>query len=157
MNEIEERLNQAVIDATKDMFQTIMGGEISCNGIKKGKADISDFDINVVIAFAGEESGVFIMQCPKIFGIEAANKMLGMEVAEDSDEMKDAVSEFMNMIVGKAKSNYSADRETFKVSIPTIIIGKDFVVYTKKLDYNRESTIDFSYNSYNIILNVFLK
>ncbi len=157
MGETDDRLNQAIIDATKEMFQTIMGEEIKVKDVKKGRAEICHYDINVIIGFAGAESGVFVLQCPKKFGMEAAGKMLGIEVKEDSEEMRDAVAEFMNMIVGKTKSLYSADQETFKISIPTTIVGKNFLVHTKALDYQKESTIDFVYNEYDMIINVFLK
>ncbi len=157
MGEIDNKLNQAVIDAAKDMFMTILGEDIDLKGIKEGRAEISHYDINVIIGFAGDESGVFILQCPKKLGMDTASKMLGKEVQEDSEEMRDAVAEFMNMIVGKAKTNYSADEETFKVSIPTTIVGRDFVVHTKALDYRKESSIDIGHNGYNLVINVFLK
>ncbi len=157
MADVDERLNQAVIDGTRDMFQLIMGEDIKVKEIKRGRTEISHFDMNIIIGFAGNESGVFILQCPRKLGIEAANKMLGRDVNEDSEEMRDAVAEFMNMIVGKTKSMYSADEETFKISIPTTIVGKNFIVHTKALEYGRESAIDFSCDGYDFIINVFLK
>ncbi len=157
MGDTDDRLNQAVIDGALDMFRLIMGEDIKVKEIKKGRTEINHFDMNVIIGFAGDESGVFILQCPRKLGIKAANKMLGTDVKEDSEEMRDAVAEFMNMIVGKTKSLYSADEETFKVSIPTTIVGRNFVVHTTAIEYGKESAIDFSCNGYNFVINVFLK
>ncbi len=157
MGDIGDRLNQAVIDGARDMFQLILGEAIKVEEIKKGRTEICHFDINIIIGFAGNESGVFILQFPRKLSIEAANKMLGTDVKEDSEEMRDAVAEFMNMIVGKTKSMYSADEETFKVSIPTTIVGRNFVVHTKSLEYGEESAIHFSWKGYDFVINVFLK
>ncbi len=157
MRETDNKLNEAVIEATKEMFQSLMGSEIELKGVRQGRADISHYDINVIIGFAGDESGVFILQCPKKLGLDAASKMLGVEITEDSEEMRDAIAELMNMIVGKAKSVYSAEVETFKMSIPTTIVGNNYVVHTKALDYKKESSIDFGYNGYDFIINVLIK
>jgi chemotaxis protein CheX len=83
--------------------------------------------------------------------------MLGMEVEEGSDDMKDAVGEMLNMVVGNAKTRYSSENNTFKVSVPTTIIGEDYTIHIKANASDKISLLNFNCNNDAMSIEVYLK
>jgi chemotaxis protein CheX len=57
--------------------------------------------------------------------------MGGEEVSEITDEVKDAVGEIANMIAGGAKSALAQKGFTFRIAIPSIVVGKNHEVAHK--------------------------
>jgi CheY-specific phosphatase CheX len=70
--------------------------------------------------------------------------------------MKDAAREFLNIIMGTIKRHYSSGNP-FDISVPTIIIGGDYLVYTKARKDDNVSLIDFNYNGNFFCVEIYLK
>ena len=121
-------LNSALIGATRDIFSGVLGCEV-----EDGKAlevapaeDADRAEVSIVISFVGRQSGAFVFRCSHNMAITAASSMLGVAVAPGSEDLRDAVGELVNMIVGSAKTAYAATNESFKISVPTTVIGRDY-------------------------------
>ena len=153
---MNERLNQAVIDAVGEIFQTVLG--IKVNNTEPVEKDINEnkYELNVVISILGEISGTITLKSSKKLSSLIASKMLGVEVEEDSDDMKDAAREFLNIIMGGIKRHYSSEN-LFDISVPILIIGGDCAVYTKARRNDKVSLIDFNYNSDHFCVEIYLK
>ena len=156
---MNNRLNEAVVHATSDTFRDMLQAKIinstptqlpinHTNGICS--------ETTVIISFVGEVSGALMLKCSKKVGSLIASRMLGMEVDAESDDMKDALGELLNIIMGSAKSYYSPDN-TFQMSVPTTIIGQNYSLYIKANAGNTVSFIPFKSGTANIGIEIYLK
>ena len=127
------RLIKAIVYATEDVFKTMLRVKVtSGTPIERPintKGGIPS-EICALISFVGDASGVLMLKCSKKVGVKLASRMLGTPVEEKSDELRDAIGELLNIIIGSAKSYYSQE-STFKLSIPTTVIGRDFSLYIR--------------------------
>lgn len=153
MNDV---LNDAVIKAVKETFKAVIGSAPQNSPPTETKMNGVQVDTSVIISFVGEVSGVFTLRCSKEFGAKIASQMLGIEISADSDDMKDAIGEMFNMIVGAIKSFYSADTDPFKISVPTTVIGEDYQVQISAGRDPVVSLIAFTYGSDEMSIEVFL-
>ncbi len=154
---MDASLNRSLLKATEDIFESVIGESVKCKLPVERALDHSISETSVIISFVGSISGAVTLKCSSSFAAKMASQMLGMEVAEGSEEMKDAVGEMLNMIVGSAKAYYSSDGDPFKISIPTIIIGEDYSVHIKADPADTVSFLDFSCNGDSMGLEVYLK
>ena len=60
-----------------------------------------------------------------------ASKMLGLEPDKVGPEMSDALGEVCNMIAGNFKNKISGMGDGCMVSVPTVIIGTDYNLYSQ--------------------------
>jgi chemotaxis protein CheX len=82
-------------------------------------------DVSAIIGITGDARGsmslTFSESCIK--GIVAG--LLGTEIKELNDEVKDAVGELTNMICGDARRRLSEEKIILQAGIPVVISGKD--------------------------------
>ena len=93
---------------------------------EKDELRSGDREVTVVISFVGGVSGAFVLRCSRGMGAAIAGRMLGTPVPETSDEMKDALGEFLNMVVGDTKTRYAVAGEPFRMSVPTTVVGDHY-------------------------------
>ena len=153
MNDV---LNNAVIKATKETFKAVIGCPIQNDSPAEMKMNGGQVDTSVIISFVGGVSGAFTMRCSKEFGAKMASQMLGIEIGVDSDDMKDAIGEMFNMIVGATKTYYATDGDPFKISVPTTVIGEDYRVHIKAGSDTKVSLISFKCGTDEMSIEVFL-
>lgn len=128
-----ERLVKAIIYATEDVFKSMLLIKLKSGEPIERPINTKDgfsSEVCALISFVGDASGVLMFKCSKKVGAKLAERMLGMPVAEESDELRDAIGELLNIIIGSAKSYFSQEN-SFKLSIPTTVIGRDFSLYIK--------------------------
>ena len=128
---MDTNLNQAVIKATIDTLEALVGMAVESGPPVESKPDGASRETSVIISFVGDIAGAFTLRCSRQFAAKLASQMLGSEVGEDSDDMKDAIGEMFNMIVGSTKSFYAASGDPFRISVPTTIVGEDYTVHIK--------------------------
>lgn len=94
-----------LIDASVETFETLTGAKAKKDSHKLSNLQVDKGGSMMVstIAFQGEVGGKLCLLFPKELAKEAAMMMLGGEEFED-DEILDALSEFANIIGGKAKT-----------------------------------------------------
>jgi chemotaxis protein CheX len=63
--------------------------------------------------------------------LHIANKMLPTEITWIDGTVIDLVGELANMALGGAKSNLEKEGYTFELSLPTIIVGYDYLIAHK--------------------------
>jgi CheY-specific phosphatase CheX len=154
---MNDTLNQAIRDATLEMFQSILGKTAQAAVPMEVQVDARNHETSVVISFVGSLSGAFALRCSRKFAARIASQMLGSEVAEGSDDMKDAIGEFLNMVVGATKTRYPSNGEPFKISVPTTIIGDSYVLHVKANDKEMLSVIEFRCDGDTLSIEVYLK
>ena len=75
-----------------------------------------------------------------------------MDTGEDTEETSDAVGELLNMTIGATKSHYPFEEDPFRISLPTLVIGVDYVVHMKTKTGNDIGTIEYRLDGNNTYL-----
>ena len=154
---MDNNLNKSLIKATGEILQAMIGADVSCKLPVERHIKDTDSETSVIITFLGSPSGAVTLKCSTKFASMIAEEMLGVPVDEGSDEMKDAIGELLNMIVGNAKAHYSPEGDPFKISVPTTILGSDYTIHIKADPSDTVSMIDFYCNGDTMAIEVFLK
>ena len=149
-------LNQAVIKATGEIFKSVLDWSVQSSTPVEKPINASHQEVSVIISFVGTISGAITLKCSGKLATEIASQMLGMDVEEGSDDMKDAIGEMLNMVVGSAKTNYSTGQDPFKMSVPTIIIGEDYTVHIKANNGEKISLLGFKCQNNDMHIEVYL-
>lgn len=128
---MEHKLIIATRIGTSEIFHQMFGREIknlSTETVPIAKS--VQQELSIVISFLGKLNGAFVFKCSKEFAVKLGSTMLGTEITPT--DVTDAVGEVLNMITGATKKHYSDGVEDpYKVSIPTAVLGKDYVISLK--------------------------
>lgn len=89
-------------------------------------------DISAVIGLTGEANGWVAICFKKEAAIKIVSNMLGEKKTFIDADVRDAVGEIVNMIAGGAKGEFAQKNLTFKIAIPTVIIGESHILSQKK-------------------------
>ena len=124
----EAELAQHVIDATKEVFSTMV--MMNPSGDYPLQEPVSDFKCNItgMVGFAGTYMGVISIHCPVGLAMKITSNMLGMECDEVNEDLNDAIGEITNMLGGSIKHVLSKGGMDVKMSIPTVISGDSYIV-----------------------------
>jgi len=124
----EEQLARYVIDATKDVFSTMIMMDPADDYPLKDPIHRFQCSITGMVGFAGIYSGVISIHCPVSLALQITSSMLGMECDEVNEDLNDAIGEIANMLGGSVKQVLSKGGMDVKLSIPTVISGEDYTV-----------------------------
>lgn len=124
----EEELAKYVIDATKEVFSTMVMMDPTDDYPMREPVNRFKCSITGMVGFAGTYSGVISMHCPVSLAMKITANMLGMECDEVNEDLNDAIGEISNMLGGSVKQVLSKGGLDVKLSIPTVIAGEDYTV-----------------------------
>jgi chemotaxis protein CheX len=124
----EEELAKYVIDATKEVFSTMVMMDPADEYPLQESVNRFKCSITGMVGFAGIYSGVISMHCPVNLAMKITSNMLGMECDEVNEDLNDAIGEISNMLGGSVKQVLSKGGLDVKLSIPTVIAGEDYTV-----------------------------
>ncbi len=119
----KEKLIEELIDGSRDVFSTMAMVEVTALGLAGTSRD-KQSDLTSIIGLGGDIAGVLSIHCTERFAKGVTAALLGMEVAEIDDDVKDAVAEIANMIAGAVKISFERRKKNIKLAIPTTVIGK---------------------------------
>jgi chemotaxis protein CheX len=83
-------------------------------------------NITSMVGLAGQLCGILTVRCSAQSASRMASRMLGIESAQDSPEMWDAVGEICNMVAGNFKNKISGLGDGCMLSVPTVITGANY-------------------------------
>jgi len=135
-SEVEEMVVSGLGDVFKTMLQSTVALE-SCKRIEPGgdsSSPLSQLDDTLVVGnvgFVGTISGMVYIATPEKLAKEIAKRMLGMDEADIDGEhemINDVIGEITNMSVGAYKNQMADKGYPCRLTIPSIIRGKYFVV-----------------------------
>lgn len=122
-----------IVHSTYEVFDKMMAVPIeevdAGNCITAGQNHLT-----ATIGFAGQWDGFVSVQCGENLAKYLTAKMLYADVDSlEDEEIRDALGEIVNMIGGKFKStfaeNFNSGLEAFKMSVPSIVQGKNYEVF----------------------------
>jgi len=137
----EEQLSSFVIDATRDIFSTMIMMELRNESPLAETIDHFHDSISGMVGFAGIYSGALSIHCPLSLARKITSSMLGMECDEIDDDINDALGEIANMLGGSIKHMLSTSGLDVKLSTPTVISGENYKV--KSLSDSNSVVIPF--------------
>ena len=85
----------------------------------------TSMEISGIIGLSGSVKGSAVISFPKAIALAVASAMFMEELKELNDDVKDAIGEFTNIVVGNARNRLVDEGLDVTMSTPTIIIGKD--------------------------------
>ncbi len=89
-------------------------------------------DISAIIGLAGEANGWVAVSFPRGTALKVAANMLGEKKVSIDADVQDAVGEIVNMIAGGAKADFSQKNLSFKIAIPTVVVGPNHLLSQKR-------------------------
>lgn len=124
----EEDLARYVIDATKEVFDTMVMMTLEDSYPLKEPVTTFHCSVTGMVGLAGTYTGILSIHCPKPLALRVTSNMLGMPVDEVGDDVNDALGEIANMLGGYVKQILSKGGLDINLSIPTVIAGEDYTV-----------------------------
>lgn len=125
----EELLCQRLTHDVREIFCTMVGMEDLLH-LPIQIDPVTHFNdcISALVGMAGAYNGVVSIHLPSALAFKATGCMLGMEITEQNDDVKDAMGEICNMIAGSFKLHLSRSGSDLHISTPSVIYGKEYVV-----------------------------
>jgi chemotaxis protein CheX len=121
------------IEAVDNVFTTMLSLQPKRNGVKVSHEQSTTPTITSLVGLSGQVSGVVALRFPPDTARALASRMLGTEIASESEEVTDAVSELVNMVAGAAKAKFDFD-PPLELGLPTVVDGAGY-----KLKYPSKS------------------
>jgi len=151
----EEQVAGYVIDATKEVFSTMVMMEITDEFPLKEPVSRFKCSITGMVGFAGTYSGVISIHCPVALALKITSNMLGLDCDEVNEDLNDAIGEIANMLGGSVKQVLSKGGMDVKLSIPTVISGEDYTV--NSLSDNDCVVVPFTVEEHTLLVGITLK
>lgn len=122
----EDELARHLIEATKDVFSTMVVMELTDNYPLREPVTRFHCSISGMVGLAGMYTGILSIHCPQSLALQITSNMLGMDVSEVAEDVCDAMGEIANMLGGHVKQVFSKGGLDLNLSIPTVITGEDY-------------------------------
>ena len=116
------------ITATLEVLRTMAGVEPRRGAPRlKGSQDVS-YDVSGVVGITGQVQGFVVLSFRQSAAQYVVGSFLGEPVNRLDDQVVDAVGELANIVAGGAKRVLAEAGCDMKISIPTVIVGKNHIV-----------------------------
>lgn len=121
------------IQSTCNVFKTMVFMEAE-RGRPFLKEKTARADISGTIGLAGKTNGVVAVTFEKEVACKITSSMLGEEHTEMNETVQDTIGEIANMVAGGAKSIMAGKGMSFKIAVPSVIVGQDhWISYPAKV------------------------
>ncbi|KAB0666178.1 chemotaxis protein CheX [Oryzomonas japonica] len=125
----EDELLKHLIRDVEEVFCTMVGMENLLHLPLQVAPETHFKDcITAMVGFAGVYNGLVSLHAPQKLALAFTSSMLGMEVTELNDDVRDALGEIANMIAGSFKQHISPGGTDIKLSTPSLVSGDDYYV-----------------------------
>jgi chemotaxis protein CheX len=123
-HDLVQRLGKDV----QEVFST-MAGITNLLPVPTEISTVTNFEhsITAMVGLAGSYNGIVSLHTSIDLAMFFTSGMLGMEVAEFGDDVRDALGELSNMIAGSFKHHLSGNGATIKISTPSVVAGEKYM------------------------------
>ena len=90
----------------------------------KDPSDSPAYDVSGAISLSGRLQGLISLNFTQDVICPLVGKMLGTDIAQVNDQVRDAVGELANITAGSAKEEMDKLEISFKISLPMVIAGR---------------------------------
>ncbi|MFQ5675750.1 MAG: chemotaxis protein CheX [bacterium] len=155
----EKDLIHDFIEVTAEVLSTMASFEVKAEAIHEINSHLEDstscLDITGVLGFSGGRKGSLLVTFPESIALRAVGGMLGIEYHKVSADVRDGVSELVNMIAGGAKTRLQAKGIDFSLSIPNTVVGVHHQITGAASTVRRR--VDFATELGRFFIEVYLK
>ncbi len=124
-------IQDKMIDATKEIFSTMVMMEISLEDVTEEHGTLTD-TITAMVGLAGNRKGVLAVHFPYTVAMAITSSFLMMDVEEMNDDVHDAMGEIANMLGGNIKTILSEKGRDIDLSMPSTISGSEYSFQSDK-------------------------
>lgn len=121
-------LQQQIIDSTQSVFDTMLMMPLTPGITLTEKVYNFKDSISGMLGFAGDIQGMLTIHCPQDVAFAITSTLLGIDVDEVDDDVKDTVGEMANMILGGIKDGFVEHGVQINLAVPTILAGCSYRV-----------------------------
>jgi chemotaxis protein CheX len=124
----EFNIGEEIIAGIQEVFSTMLMVDLQPEEvIENGECEIAS-NLTSMIGLGGGIRGMLAIHCPASVARGITSGLLGMEVLELDEDVKDAVGEVANMVAGNLKISFAKSGIDIELAIPTSIVGNSFVI-----------------------------
>ena len=129
LNTTEDQLTQQLMRDVKEVFITMVGMEDLLH-LPVPIDPVTDFKdcVSSMVGIAGHYNGLVSLHMPINLAIRSTSCMLGIEILELDADVSDAMGEIANMIAGSFKLHLSKGGLDVRLSTPSVIYCKEYVI-----------------------------
>ncbi len=132
----EAGLAKHLISDVRKVFSTMVGmHDIFPLPLMTSLANNSKDCVTAMIGLAGAYNGVVSLHASRGLAIDITAGMRGMQLAGLDEDIYDAMGELANMIAGAFKNHLSSGGADIRISLPSIMTGKKFIISTHEPNY----------------------
>ncbi|WP_051308999.1 chemotaxis protein CheX [Desulfogranum japonicum] len=125
---LQENCTQYLIAATQDVFASMIFMDIEPGEPLTGSDIRFQTSLSSMIGLAGDLRGLVAVHCTREAALGITSSMLGMDVEELDDDVKDAIGEIANMVAGGMKVSLADHNVKIDLAIPSTAVGKSIRV-----------------------------
>src|ERR1039457_1315705 len=127
LNTTEDQLINHLDEDVREIFSSMIGVDVAQSQITVMETKFKD-SITAMVGFAGSYNGTISINAQQKVAIAIVSHMLGMEITECDDEVRDAIGEIANMIGGSFKHHFVNDGHEVRLSTPSVISGNEYTI-----------------------------
>lgn len=126
---MDVELAKPFVNATQQVLSTM--AMMQCKAgkpfVKKDSSAMGD--VTGIVGLTGDKSGTFSISFSKSCGIAVVKNMLGEDIQDIVNDVKDAVGEVTNMISGAARAELQQNHSlTISGSTPSVVMGANHTI-----------------------------
>lgn len=125
---MDVELAKPFIKAAVDVLSTMAFIKPSVGKPYVKKDKVAAGDISGMIGITGEKNGSVSLSFSKGCAVAIVKNMLGDEIDDIMQDVKDAVGELTNMISGQARAGLAERGLVFQGSTPTVVMGDNHTI-----------------------------
>lgn len=138
----------------REIFSTMIGIELPVGHVAVTVTQFKEC-VTAMVGFAGSYNGMISVNASHTQALAFASQMLGMEIQECDDDVRDALGEIANMIAGSFKHHFVKDGHEVRISTPSVMSGDDYFMSIGSVPDTL--TLTFEYLSEHFQVNVYLE
>lgn len=162
-SEVEKMVNKGI----GDVFLTMLQSKVLLDSVKRiekgqdSSSPLSHLDESLVVGnvgFVGKITGMVYIAMSDKLAREIAKKMLGMDdddIAGEHEMINDVIGEITNMSAGAYKNQMADKGYPCRLTLPSIIRGKYFVV--ESADASFRQIYSFKFNEFPFTFELIMK
>lgn len=125
---MDAKVINPVIQATVDILEKVGALQLTVQKPFLKAGTTARGDITSIITLQGAISGTFSISFPSRCILSVVSQMLGEEITEMNDDIKDALGEITNMISGQASRLFEMTGQHLKASLHHVTMGKNHTI-----------------------------
>jgi len=149
ISELEDDILKAIKEATIEVFSTMLMIDVNAeDSFVKDEKNVSTDLISSLHFFGDKYMGKIAVFSYGVTACHLSGSMLGMEMSEVDEDVKDGMGEIVNMIAGGAKVKLESSMGDFHLLTPWVIAGKNLTIASShgdEADLSIDSQAQFSW------------